>query len=86
LQQDIQDLTRQPVLWMPPSVPESVISRLQPITERPAITTAGATLPTAQKEHLGRAREWQAGSASDDAGYSANRQRYRIPRAESRIG
>jgi hypothetical protein len=46
--ENIENRARQPVLWVPPTAPESAISLLRPTTERRARTTAIAIQPAAQ--------------------------------------
>jgi len=73
--QSIENRSRQPVPWVPPTAPESAIKRTRSGAEQRArIFTVVSTGP-AQNGTYACARVWKAGSASGDAGYAANRQR-----------
>jgi hypothetical protein len=68
----------------PRSAPGAVgtADRTRSGAEQRARTRPSASWP--QRRHVRRARVWQAGSASGDAGYAANRQRYGMQRGGER--
>ncbi len=71
--QSIENRSRQPVLWVPPTAPESAIELTRSGAEQRAITTAVATLGAAQNGTYVFARGPQAPSASGSTRHAANR-------------
>ncbi len=71
--QSIENRARQPVLWVPPTAPESAIKRTRSGAEQRARTTTVALATTAQNGTYACARVLQACSALGGLGHAANR-------------
>jgi hypothetical protein len=69
----LQNRARQPVLWVPPTAPESAIERTRSGAEQRARSTAVAILAAARNGTYACAHGQQALSASGSSRYAVNR-------------